>query len=123
MSKSKANYVDGFLIVVPKKNLAAYKRMAAGGMKIWKKLGALDYKECVGDDLSVPGVIATFPKVLKLKPSEVVIFSFITYKSKADRNRINKIVMNDPAMNDYSGKMPFDMKRMSVGGFKILVDG
>ncbi|MBP9869449.1 DUF1428 domain-containing protein [Patescibacteria group bacterium] len=122
MSKSKANYVDGFLIVVPKKNLAAYKRMATGGMKMWKKYGALDYKECVGDDLKVAGVVATFPKVLKLKPSETVIFSYITYKSKADRNRINAKVMNDPSM-DPNMKMPFDMKRMSVGGFKILVDG
>lgn len=117
-------YVDGFLLVVPKKNLAAYRRMATLGGKIWRRYGALDYKECVGDDMKPKWVKLTFGKVMKLKPSEVAVFSYIVYRSKADRNRINKLVMEDPVMNDpkHQKSMPFDMRRMSFAGFKVLVD-
>lgn len=117
-----AKYVDGFVLVVPEKNLAAYKKMATEACKIWKKYGALDYQECVGDDMNPEYCKATFPKLTKLKPGELVVFSFIVYKSKADRDKVNAKVMADPFMDKYQGKpMPFDMKRMSFGGFKVLV--
>lgn len=123
---TKATYVDGFVIVVSNKKMAAYKKMAQLGAKIWKKYGAIDYKECVMDDRAPKGVTLTFPKLIKTKASETVIFSYITYKSKAHRDAVNKKVMSDPAMNDpkYAGEaMPFDMKRFSYGGFKVIVDG
>ncbi|GMU74313.1 MAG: hypothetical protein AMXMBFR44_5100 [Candidatus Campbellbacteria bacterium] len=121
-----AYYVDGFVLVVPKKKLAAYRKMAQLGARVWKKHGALDYKECVIDDAKPEHVTFTFPKMAKAKPSEVVIFSYILYKSRADRNRINPKVMKDPMMNDpkYANMpMPFDMKRMAFAGFSVLVDG
>lgn len=123
-------YVDGFLIVMQTKNLAAYKKMASLGRKIWMKHGALDYKECIGDDLT-PDMgpelkdPLTFPKLTKAKPGETVVFSFIVFKSKAHRNAVNKKVMKDPAMSPESMKdmpMPFDMKRFSYGGFKTIVE-
>lgn len=123
MSKSK--YVDGFVLVVPKKNLAAYKKMAELGGKAWKKYGAIDYKECVADDMKPKHVHFTFPKMVKTKPGEVVIFSYITYKSRAHRDQVNAKVMKDPMMNDPKYKdmpMPFDMKRFAYGGFKVMVD-
>lgn len=121
-----AHYVDGFVLVVPKKKLAAYRTMAQMGAQVWKKHGALDYKECVIDDAKPAHVTFTFPKMAKAKPNEVVIFSYILYKSRADRNRINPKVMKDPLMNDpkYANMpMPFDMKRMAFAGFSVLVDG
>jgi uncharacterized protein YbaA (DUF1428 family) len=124
---TKAQYVDGFVLVVPKKSLAAYRRMAILGAKVWKKYGALDYKECVGDDLhpNMAGMkVATFPGMTKLKAGELVVFSYITFKSRAHRDAVNAKVMKDPLMNDptYKDKpMPFDMKRMSYGGFKVIV--
>ena len=122
MATVKAGYVDGFVLPVPKKNLAAYKKMALLGAKIWREYGAIDYKECVGDDLNIK-FGRSFPKLVKTKPSETVVFSWITYKSKAHRDAVNKKVMSDKRMNEWEGKeMPFDMKRMSMGGFKILVD-
>lgn len=123
MAKQKGTYVDGFLLVVPTKNLAAYKNMAKMGKKVWYKYGALDYKECVGDDLNVKWGVP-FTKILKLKKSETAVFSYIVYKSRAHRDAVNKKVMKDPFMNDpiYKDKpMPFDMKKMAFGGFKILV--
>jgi len=114
-------YVDGFVIPVPKKQLAAYKRMSAKAGKIWKEFGALDYKECVGDDLKVKWG-TPFPKLAKAKPGETVVFSWITYKSRAQRDRINAKVMKDPRLKMESANMPFDMKRMSYGGFKVFVD-
>lgn len=128
MAKQQGTYVDGFVLVVPKKNLAAYKKMATTGAKIWKKYGALDYKECMGDDLkpNMGGMSAlTFPKMIKLKPDETVWFSYIVYKSKKHRDEVNAKVMKDPAMNDpkYQDKpMPFDLKRLAFGGFKMVVD-
>jgi alkaline phosphatase len=122
------HYVDGFLLVVPKKKLAAYRKMATLGAKMWKKYGALDYKECVGDDLNssaMGGFTFSFPKAVKLKPGEVVIFSYIVFKSRAHRDRVNAKVMADPSMDpaQYEGKaMPFDMKRMAYGGFTVIVE-
>ncbi len=116
-------YVDGFLLPVPKKNLAAYKRMAALGAKIWMDHGALEYRECVGDDLAIRGMLG-FPKVIKSKPGETVMFSYIMYKSRAHRDRINAKVMKDPRIAKMCGKsMPFDCKRMAMGGFTTLVSG
>ncbi len=121
-------YVDGFVLVVPKKNLPAYKKMAIEGSKIWKKYGALEYMECVGDDLS-PDMggekVATFPEITKLRKGELVIFSYIVFKSKKHRDEVNKKVMSDPEMDPekYKDKaMPFDLKRMAYGGFEVLVD-
>ena len=115
-------YVDGFVIPVPKKKLKAYVRMARLGAKMWMKHGALDYKECVGDDLETKWG-KPFPKTMKLKPGETVVFSWIVFKSRAHRDRVNAKVMKE--MDEKMGNMkdmPFDMKRMSYGGFKVLVE-
>ncbi len=117
-------YVDGFLLPVPKKNLAAYRRMAQTAGKVWRDHGALDYKECVGDDLKVkPGCGISFSRVAKVKPGETVFFSYIVYKSRAHRDRVNAKVMKDPRLAQMmNGKaMPFDVKRMAYGGFKVFV--
>lgn len=112
-------YVDGFVIPIKKKNLKAYKKMALQGKKIWMKLGALDYKECVGDDLNAKWG-TPFPRMMKLKADETAIFAFIVFKSRAHRDRVNAKMMKE--MSDASMEMPFDMKRMSYGGFRVLVD-
>jgi uncharacterized protein YbaA (DUF1428 family) len=116
-------YVDGYVLPVPKKNLAAYRRMAAACSKIWRKYGALEFRECVGDDLKTTEV-KSFPSMVKPKPGETVVFSWIVYKSNADRDRINDKAMKDPRIiNMMKGKkMPFDCKRMAFGGFKVMVD-
>ena len=118
-----ANYVDGFILPVPKANVEAYRRMARKAGKIWREHGALDYKECVADDVQ-PGKVTSFPQSVKLKPGETVVFSWIVYKSRAQRDRINAKVMKDPRMADMmSAKdMPLDAKRMFWGGFKVIVD-
>ena len=115
-------YVDGFVIPVEKKKVKAYLKMARLGAKIWKKHGALEYYECVGDDLKTP-YNPGFTKMAKLRRNETVVFSWIVYKSRAQRDRINKKVMQDPSMNDpeLMKQMPFDMKRFAMGGFKVLV--
>ena len=124
MKKQLALYIDGFVLVVPKAKLPAYRKMAAGGAKAWMKHGALDYKECVGDDMSPKNVVMTFPKMIKAKEDEVVIFSYITYKSKAHRNQVNAKVMKEMEKTyNENEPMPFDMKRMAFGGFKVMVDG
>lgn len=117
------SYVDGFLIPIPKKNLMAYKRIAAKAGKIWMEHGALDYKECSGDDLSIKGMLS-FLKVGKAKPSETIVFSYIVYKTRKHRDSVNKKVMNDPRIHAICDPkdMPFDVKRMAYGGFKVLVD-
>jgi uncharacterized protein YbaA (DUF1428 family) len=122
MAKQKMTYVDGFVLVVPKKNIAAYRAMAKLGAKTWKKYGALDYVECIADDMRPKGIVATFPKVLKLKKNEVAVFAYITYRSRAHRDQVNAKVMKDQEMGA-SGEeaMPFDMKRLSFGGFKVMV--
>lgn len=116
-------YVDGFLLPVPKKKLQAYRRMAQKAGKIWRKYGALDYKECAGDDLNVKMGVP-FPRQMKVKPGETVVFSYIVYKSRAHRDRVNAKVMKDPHIQDMCDPkdMPFDVKRMAYGGFKVLVD-
>lgn len=119
-----ARYIDGYVLPISKKNLAAYRRMATKAGKIWRKYGALDYKECVGDDLNTKWGVP-FAKTAKLKPGETVVFSYIVFKSRAHRDRVNAKVMKDPLMNEemYKDKrMPFDMKRMTYGGFKTIVD-
>ena len=120
-------YVDGFLIVVPKKKLALYKSIASKAGKIWMELGALEYRECVGDDMDpMPGMGTSFPKRAKATPKDAVIFSWIVYKSRAHRDSVNKKVMADKRMaammDQKKNPMPFDMKSMSYGGFKVLVD-
>ncbi len=125
MAKSKATYVDGFVITMPKAKLGLYKKMATEGAMLWKKYGALDYKECVGDDLKAEWSLP-FPKMTKAKEDEIIVFSYITFKDKKHRNEVNKKVMADPAMDPekWKGKtMPFDMKKMAYGGFKVIVDG
>ncbi len=119
-------YVDGFVLVVPKKNLAAYRKMAQIGARAWKKHGALDYKECVGEDLNpnMGGMkCPTFIKLAKAKKGETVVFSYIVYKSKAHRNKVNARVMKEMEKTYTKDmKMPFDPKRMAYGGFKVIVD-
>ena len=116
-------YVDGFVLPVPKKNLNAYVRMARKAGKIWREHGAIDYKECAGDDLMVKYGVP-FPRVMKLKPGETLMFSFIVYKSRAHRDRVSANVMKDPRISSMCDlkSMPFDVKRMLCGGFKVLVD-
>ncbi len=114
-------YVDGFVLPVPKKNLAAYRRLAQKTGRIWLQCGALEYRECVGDDLDVK-MGRPFPRQLKLKRGETVIFSWIAYKSRAHRDEVNAKVMKDPRIANMSSKMPFDVKRMVYGGFKTLVE-
>ncbi len=119
----KGSYVDGFVIPIPKKNTAQYKKMAQEGLKIWKKFGALDYKECIIDDVKPPFVALTFPKLAKAKAGEAIWFSFIVYKSRAHRDQVNKKVMAyfNKKFAGQEMKMPFDMKRFSTGGFKVEV--
>ena len=113
------SYVDGYVIPIKKKNIKAYKKMAALGCKIWMEHGALDYYECLGDDFVKWG--RTFPKMCQLKSGETVVFSFIVYKNKAHRNKVNKLAMNDPRMKMDLAAMPFDIKRFASGGFKTFV--
>jgi uncharacterized protein YbaA (DUF1428 family) len=116
-------YVDGYVLPIPKKNLQAYRRMAQKAGKIWREHGALDHKECAGDDLNVKWGVG-FPRSMRLKPGETVVFAYVVFKSRAHRDRVNAKVMKDPrisAMGDPKD-MPFDAKRMVYGGFKVLVD-
>jgi uncharacterized protein YbaA (DUF1428 family) len=114
-------YVDGFIVPVPKKNLDAYVRLSKKCGEVWREYGALDYREWVAEDVKV-GKLTSFPRSVKLKPGEVVVFAWITYKSRAQRDRINAKVMKDPRLAEMSqGKAPFDGKRMIYGGFDSLV--
>jgi uncharacterized protein YbaA (DUF1428 family) len=114
-------YADGFVIVVPKKNLKAYETMSKKAGKVWKEYGALEYCECVGDDLKTK-FGTPFPKLCKPKANETVVFSWILYKSRAHRDKVNAKVMKDPRLNMETQNMPFEMKRMSYGGFSVFVD-
>jgi uncharacterized protein YbaA (DUF1428 family) len=118
--KQSANYVDGFVLPVPRRNLAAYVKMAKLAGKIWLDHGALDYVECIADDVK-KGKLTSFPQSVKLKPGEVVFFSWATYKSRAHRDKVMKKVMADPRLQHHMDNMPFDGKRMFWGGFKPLV--
>lgn len=117
------SYVDGFLVVVPEENLKVYRSIAQKAGKIWKEHGALQYIEAVGDDLEVK-FGKSFLKTVKPKPGETVLFSFIVYNSRKHRDEVNAKVMSDPRMNKMmeKGPMPFDVKRMSYGGFKVIVE-
>ena len=114
-------YVDGFLLAVPKKNLAKYRAMAKKAGKIWMEHGALSYVECVADDVK-SGKWTSFPQAVKLKPGEVVVFSYATYANRRERDRIMKLVMSDPRLKMDSKSMPFDGKRMMWGGFKAIIE-
>lgn len=116
-------YVDGFVLPVPKKNLTAYRRIAQKAGKLWREHGALDYKECAGDDLNTKMGVP-FTKNAKTKSGETVIFAYIVFRSRAHRDRVNAKVMKDPRITGMCDpkKMPFDVKRMVYGGFKVLVD-
>jgi len=117
-------YVDGYVVPVPKKKLAVYRRMAQKAGKVWRDHGALEYIECIADDVK-PGKHTSFPQSVKLKPGETVVFAYIVYKSRADRDRINAKVMKDPRLADMMDPkaLPFDGKRMFWGGFKVMVEG
>lgn len=115
-------YVDGFVLPIAKRNLPAYLSMSRKAGKIWKQLGALEYRECGGDDLKIKGVY-TFLKMARAKPGETVFFSWITYKSRAHRDQVNARVMKDPRiLRIMKVKCPFDVKRMAMGGFRMRVD-
>ena len=115
------SYVDGFVVPVPKKNLAAYRVLSKKAGKIWREHGALEYRECAGDDLAPQGAVP-FTKIMKLKPGETVVFAWIVFKSRAHRDRVNAKVMKDPRLAKMPKAMPFDVKRMVYGGFKVVVD-
>jgi uncharacterized protein YbaA (DUF1428 family) len=115
-------YVDGFVLAVPRRKLAAYRRLSRSAGKVWRQHGALEYRECVGDDLRVKMGVP-FPRLAKVRPGETVVFSWIVYKSRAARDRVNAKVMKDPRITKTMNQpMPFDVKRMAYGGFTVLVD-
>lgn len=113
-------YVDGFVLPIPRKNLAAYRKLARKAGKIWIEHGALEYVECIEDDVK-PGKLTSFPQAVKLKKGEVVFFSYAVYKSRAHRDKVMKKVMADPRLQQEMNTMPFDGKRMFWGGFKTFV--
>ena len=116
-------YVDGYVVPVAKKNLAVYRRMAQKAGKVWRDHGALEYIECVADDVK-PGKRTSFPQSVKLKPDETVVFAYVVYNSRAHRDRVNAKVMKDPRLANMMDPkaMPFDAKRMFWGGFKVLIE-
>ncbi len=116
-------YVDGFVLPVPEKKLDAYRRISRKAGKVWRDHGALEYRECVADDVK-PGKLTSFPQSVKLKRGETVVFSYITYKSRAHRDRVNAKVMKDPRLAKMmdAKSAPFDFKRLIYGGFKVMVD-
>ena len=118
------SYVDGFVLPVARKNIKAYVKMSSKCGKVWREFGALDYRECIGDDLNVKFGLP-FPKVVKPKKGETVVFSYILYKSRAHRNAVMKKVMKDPRLAKMMlpKSMPFDVKKMAYGGFKVMVEG
>jgi uncharacterized protein YbaA (DUF1428 family) len=118
-----AQYVDGFVIPIPKSRVDEYRRMSRKAGKVWREHGALEYRECIGDDVPM-GKVTSFPRGVKAKPDETVVFSWIVYKSRAHRDRVNAKVMKDPRLADMMKPEanPFDMKRMVYGGFNVIVD-
>lgn len=117
-------YVDGFVIPIATKNLPAYRKLARLACKVWKEHGALEYVEAVGDELSTKQIGSPFPKMTGVKRGETVVFAWIVYQSKAHRNKVNAAVMKDKRMAGMDPKtMPFDMKRLAMGGFKVMVEG
>jgi len=118
-----ARYVDGFVLPVPKRNIDAYLRQARKAGKIWREHGALEYRECIAEDVK-PGELTSFPQSVKVKRGETVVFSWIVFKSRAHRDRVNAKVLKDPRLGDQMDPkaMPFDSKRMIYGGFDVVVD-
>jgi uncharacterized protein YbaA (DUF1428 family) len=116
-------YVDGFVVPVPRKNLRVYRQMAQKAGKIWREHGALEYRECIAEDVKM-GKLTSFPRSVKLKPGETVAFSWIVYKSRTHRDRVNAKVMADPRLTSMMNPkaMPFDGKRMIYGGFTTLIE-
>lgn len=114
------SYVDGFVLAVPKDKLDAYKEFARRAGEVWKEYGAIDYVECVADDVPY-GELTSFPRAVQAKDDEVVVFSWITYESRQQRDTVNEKVMADPRVKEHMGDMPFDGKRMIFGGFKTLL--
>jgi uncharacterized protein YbaA (DUF1428 family) len=123
---AERNYeaVDGYVLPVPKKNLAAYRRMAEKAGKVWREHGALEFRECIGDDLKKTKMTASFPQTINLKRGETVVLSWIVFKSRAHRDSVNAKVMKDPRLTKMMDmkSLPFDSKRMVYGGFKVMVD-
>jgi uncharacterized protein YbaA (DUF1428 family) len=117
------HYVDGYVVPVPKKNLGAYRRMAQKAGKVWREHGALEYVECAADDVK-PGKRTSFPQSVKLKPGETIVFAYVVYRSRAQRDRVNAKVMKDPRLASMMNMkaLPFDAKRMFWGGFKAIVE-
>ncbi|MDI1437361.1 MULTISPECIES: DUF1428 domain-containing protein [Polyangium] len=116
-----AKYVDGFVVPVPKANVEAYRKMAEEMGKVWREYGALEYIECVADDVQ-PGKLTSFPQAVHLKEDETVVFSYIVYESREHRDRVNEQVMKDPRVANHKPEdTPFDGKRMFWGGFSVLV--
>ena len=120
MAKTVARYVDGYVLPVPKKNVEKYRRIARIASKVWKDHGALEYRECVGEDLNTK-MAMPFTRGIRAKPGETVVFAWVTYKSRAHRDRVNARVMKDPRLSLEQTDMPFDCKRILFGGFKIIV--
>lgn len=116
-----AKYVDGFVLAVPKKNIEAYKKLARLASKVWLEHGALEYRECVGEDMKTPFGVP-FPKLAKAKKNETIVFAWIVYKSRKHRDAVNKKVMTDPRLKCDMDNMPFDHTRMSWGGFEVMVE-
>jgi uncharacterized protein YbaA (DUF1428 family) len=118
-----ARYVDGFVLPLPKRNIDAYRRMARKAGKIWREHGALEYRECVADDVKV-GEVTSFPRSVERKRNATVVFAWIVFKSRTHRDRVNAKVMSDPRLADMMDPkdMPFDAKRMVYGGFDVIVD-
>jgi uncharacterized protein YbaA (DUF1428 family) len=116
-----AKYVDGFVLPIPSKKIEEYRKMARLGGKVWKDHGALEYFECIGDDMNIAFGLP-FPKGIKSKPGETIVFAFIVYKSRKHRDAVNKKVMADPRMSKAPQPMPFDPKRMLYGGFEVIVE-
>ena len=115
-------YVDGFVVPVPTKNVEAYRKLAQQSGRIWMEYGALEFHECIADDVK-PGKLTSFPQAVDLKGDETVVFSWIVYKDRAARDEINAKVMNDPRIKEHPPEsMPFDAKRMIYGGFSPIVD-
>jgi uncharacterized protein YbaA (DUF1428 family) len=119
--ESEMSYVDGFLLAVPKDKIEDYKNMARTGAEVWMGYGALSYVECIGDDVPY-GDLTSFPRAVQAKDDEIVIFSWVTYKSREDRDEINAKVMKDKHFEEWTNKMPFDGKRMIYGGFKPFIE-
>lgn len=117
-----ARYVDGFVVPVPKNNVNAYRRIAQEAGQVWREYGALEYVECIADDVK-PGEVTSFPQSVNLKDDETVVFAYIVYESREHRDRVNQQVMKDPRMANMDPKsLPFDAKRMFWGGFEVLVE-